>query len=92
MTVIQILQPDTSKKTYRDMTMAKQRDSKSECCFSNSIKPQTRTKQGEGDSQLSCHIQPDVKKAAIKFVSVLYGDSNCSSLNGIKIKKVKGKM
>ena len=67
---IQILQPDTSKKTYRDMTMAKQRGSKSECCFSNSIQSQTRTKQGEVDSQLSCHVQSDVKIPEWKRASI----------------------
>ena len=67
-----MLQLDTRKKTYRHgkyvveiHNVTNQRDSKSECCFGrympNSIKSQTRTKRGEFESQLSCHIQSDMK-------------------------------
>ena len=41
-----------------------------------------------GDSQTLSTSETEV---AMKFVSVLYGDCDCGSLNEIRTKKVKGK-
>ena len=73
MAVIQMLQPETSKKTYRDMTnmfwkyiMSNSKGVKRVKMFfdryvPDSSKSQTRTKRGDVDSQPSCHIQSDMK-------------------------------
>ena len=73
MAVIQMLQPETSKKTYKDMAnifwkyiMSNSKGVKRvnvvfDRYVPNSIKSQTRTKRGDADTQLSCHIQSDIK-------------------------------